>query len=58
MAPRGARKESLILIWLLSHQLSNALTAAGSEGLRISHLHSIIRTQFGQEHVDVGIKAF
>ena len=26
----------------------NALSGAGSDGLRVSHLHSIIRTQFGQ----------
>ena len=36
----------------------NALSGAGSDGLRFSHLQSIIRTQFGQDHFGAGIEAF
>ena len=36
----------------------NTPSGAGSDGLRLSHLQSIIRTQFGQEHFGAGIKAF
>ena len=36
----------------------NALSGVGSDGLRFSHLQSIIRTQFGQEHFGAGIEAF
>ena len=36
----------------------NALSGAGSNGLCFSHLQSIIRTQFGQEHFGAGIEAF
>ena len=36
----------------------NALSGAGSDGLRFSHLQSIIGTQFGQEHFGAGIEAF
>ena len=35
----------------------NALSGAGSDGLRFSHLQSIIGTQFGQQHFGVGIEA-
>ena len=36
----------------------NVLSGAGSDGLRFSHLQSIIRIEFGQEHFGVGIEAF
>ena len=36
----------------------NALSGAGSDGLRFSHLQSIIRTGFGREKFEVGIEAF
>ena len=36
----------------------NALSGAGSDGLRFSHLQSMIRTQFGQEHFGAIIEAF
>ena len=36
----------------------NALSGAGSDGLRFSHLRSIIRTQFGHERFGAGIEAF
>ena len=36
----------------------NALSGAGSDGLRFSYLQSTIRTQFGQEHFGAGIEAF
>ena len=36
----------------------NALPVAGSDGLRLSHLQSIIRTQFGQYDFGAGIGVF
>ena len=36
----------------------NALSGAGSDGLRFSHLQSIIRTGFGREKIGAGIEAF
>ena len=36
----------------------NALFGAGSDGLRFSHLQSIIRTGFGREKFGTGIEAF
>ena len=36
----------------------NALSGAGSDGLRFSHLQSIIRTSFGREKFGAGIEAF
>ena len=36
----------------------NALTGAGSDGLRFSHLQSIIKTDFGREKLGAGMKAF
>lgn len=36
----------------------NALSGAGSDGLRFSHLQSIIRTGFGRENFGTGIEAF
>ena len=36
----------------------NALSGAGSGGLRFSHLQSIIRTGFGREKFGAGIEAF
>ena len=36
----------------------NALSGAGSDGLRSSHLQSIIRTGFGREKFRAGIEAF
>ena len=35
----------------------NALSGAGSDSLRFSHLQSIIRTQFSQKHFGAGIEA-
>ena len=35
----------------------NALSGAGSDGLRFSHLRSIIRTGFGRETFGAGIEA-
>lgn len=35
-----------------------ALSGAGSDGLRLSHLHTITKTQFGQEHLGASIGAF
>ena len=36
----------------------NALSGAGSDGLRFSHLQSIIMTSFGCEKIGTGIEAF
>ena len=36
----------------------NALSGAGNDGLRFSHLQSIIRAQFCQEQFGAGIGAF
>ena len=36
----------------------NARSRAASDGLRFSHLQSIIRTQFGEEHFGAYIEAF
>ena len=36
----------------------SALSGAGTDGLRFSHLQTIIRTQFGQDHFGTDIKAF
>ena len=36
----------------------NALSGAGSDGLRFSHLQSIMRTGFGREKFGTGIEAF
>ena len=36
----------------------NALSGAGSDGVRFSHLHSIIRTVFGRENFGADIEAF
>ena len=36
----------------------NALSGAGGDGLRFSHLQSIIRTSFGREKFGAGIEAF
>ena len=36
----------------------NALSGAGSDGLRFSHLQSIIRTGFGREKFGAGTQAF
>ena len=36
----------------------NALSGAGSDGLRFSHLQSITRTSFGRAKFDAGIEAF
>ena len=57
MVPRGDQRESLTLRWL-SGSSTLALSGAGSDGLRFSHLQSIIRTQFGQEQFGASIEAF
>ena len=36
----------------------NALSGGGSDGLRFSHLQSIIRTGFGREKFGTGVEAF
>ena len=59
MAPRGAQREQFNpQVAFEDINSCNALSEAGSDGLRFSHLQSIIRTQFGQEHLDAGTEAF
>ena len=59
MAPRGAQREQFNpQVAFEDINSCNALSEAGSDGLRFSHLQSIIRTQFGQEHFGAGIEAF
>ena len=54
---RGEREFSLQMAFDVIN-FHNALPGAGSNGLRFSHLQSIIKTQFGQDLSSAGIEAF